>query len=41
MPSSVIDGSVFEFERLDVYHVSLEFYDLAREIIRELLKGYA
>ena len=41
MNPSVIDRTVFEFERLDVYHVSVEFYDLARKIIRELPKGYA
>lgn len=31
----------FDFERLDVYHVCMRFYDLARAIIRELPSGYA
>ena len=31
----------FEFERLDAYHVAVEFYYLARDIADELPKGYA
>ncbi|HUP87903.1 MAG TPA: four helix bundle protein, partial [Longimicrobiales bacterium] len=31
----------FDFERLDLYHVCLHFYDLARSIIRALPNGYA